>query len=279
MKFQYLGTAAAEGIPGMFCNCPVCQRTREAGGKNYRSRAQAIINEDLMLDFGPDTYWHTCRFGLDLSKVQFLLITHAHDDHLTPKELHYRENGFAYLFGDKNNDDSAYGKLNVFLSEQSRSFLPPDIQNSNTLDLHTIRAFEPFSIGCYTITALTAHHAPGYGALMYLIDDGKKIVLYAHDTGFFPSDTMEYLKNTRPQPDFISLDCTGVLSTCGPHHMNLADATQMKQQLIDIGCAKENTLWYVNHFSHNGFCTHDELVPLAKKEGFSVSYDGLTLDI
>ena len=25
MKLKYLGTAAAEGIPGMFCNCRVCR--------------------------------------------------------------------------------------------------------------------------------------------------------------------------------------------------------------------------------------------------------------
>lgn len=279
MKFQFLGTAAAEGIPGMFCNCPTCKRTREAGGKNYRSRAQAIVNDDLLLDFGPDTYTHMCRFGLDLSRVRFLLITHAHDDHLTPSELRYRENGFAYLYGDKANDDSDYEKLHIYLSELSNSFLPPDVKNSAPLDIHTIKPFEPFTIGKYTVTALKAHHAPGYGALFYLISDGEKTILYAHDTGFFPEETMNYLKKNRPQPDFVSLDCTGILGSCGPHHMNLADATEMKQRLLDIGCAKDSTIWYVNHFSHNGNCTHDELVPLAEKHGFSVSYDGLALEI
>ncbi len=28
MKLQYLGTAAAEGIPALFCNCPVCTAAR-----------------------------------------------------------------------------------------------------------------------------------------------------------------------------------------------------------------------------------------------------------
>lgn len=28
MKLQYLGTAAAEGIPALFCSCPVCTAAR-----------------------------------------------------------------------------------------------------------------------------------------------------------------------------------------------------------------------------------------------------------
>lgn len=39
MKLQYLGTAAAEGFPGMFCNCTACERARKAGGKNIRTRS------------------------------------------------------------------------------------------------------------------------------------------------------------------------------------------------------------------------------------------------
>ena len=34
MKLRYMGTAACERIPGMFCNCEVCRRALEKGGKN-----------------------------------------------------------------------------------------------------------------------------------------------------------------------------------------------------------------------------------------------------
>jgi len=40
MKFQYLGTAAAEGWPALFCNCDNCEKARKAGGKNIRIRTQ-----------------------------------------------------------------------------------------------------------------------------------------------------------------------------------------------------------------------------------------------
>ena len=33
MKLQYLGTAAAEGWPALFCNCSACIKAKELGGK------------------------------------------------------------------------------------------------------------------------------------------------------------------------------------------------------------------------------------------------------
>ncbi len=38
MKLTYLGTAAAEGWPAVFCNCPCCRQARVLGGKDIRTR-------------------------------------------------------------------------------------------------------------------------------------------------------------------------------------------------------------------------------------------------
>ena len=54
MRFQYLGTAAAEGWPGVFCRCAVCEEARALGGRHIRTRSQAMINDDLLLDFPGD---------------------------------------------------------------------------------------------------------------------------------------------------------------------------------------------------------------------------------
>lgn len=48
MKLQYLGTAAAEGWPALFCECDHCKRAKEAGGRNIRTRSQAVIDDTLM---------------------------------------------------------------------------------------------------------------------------------------------------------------------------------------------------------------------------------------
>ena len=55
MKLKYLGTAAAEGIPALFCRCEMCAYARKAGGKEIRRRAGALLDGTLKLDFGPDS--------------------------------------------------------------------------------------------------------------------------------------------------------------------------------------------------------------------------------
>lgn len=87
MKFRYLGTAAAEGWPAVFCNCDHCHRAKKAGGRNIRTRSQALINDDLLIDFPSDSYHHALHCGLDFSACRYLLVTHSHTDHFSPTDL------------------------------------------------------------------------------------------------------------------------------------------------------------------------------------------------
>lgn len=65
-----------------------------------------------------------------------------------------------------------------------------------------------FSVDGYTITPLKADHDPLTSPVIYIIFDGKKNILYANDTGYFPDQTWDYLEKYRPHFDFIPLDCT-----------------------------------------------------------------------
>jgi len=44
MEIQYLGTAAAEGFPALFCDCETCKKARNTGGKDVRTRTQSIVD-------------------------------------------------------------------------------------------------------------------------------------------------------------------------------------------------------------------------------------------
>ena len=48
MKLKYLGTAAAEGIPAMFCECNNCKEARRRGGRDLRTRSQALIDGKVL---------------------------------------------------------------------------------------------------------------------------------------------------------------------------------------------------------------------------------------
>ena len=83
MEILYMGTAAEERIPGMFCNCELCKQSLKLGGKNIRTRAQALIDDTLLVDFGSDTYTHFIDAGKTLWDIKNILLTHSHPDHLT----------------------------------------------------------------------------------------------------------------------------------------------------------------------------------------------------
>lgn len=87
MKIKYLGTAAAEGIPALFCRCDICKEARKRGGREIRTRSQAIIDEKLLIDFPADSYLHILHYNMDFSSIEHLLITHSHDDHFYPFDL------------------------------------------------------------------------------------------------------------------------------------------------------------------------------------------------
>ena len=54
MKITMLGTGAI-GYPLSFCNCDNCKEARIRKGKSIRKRASMLINDDLIIDLGPDT--------------------------------------------------------------------------------------------------------------------------------------------------------------------------------------------------------------------------------
>ena len=90
MKLKYLGTAAAEGVPAVFCNCEHCKYARKAGGKEVRTRSGAIVDNVIKIDFPADAYMQSLLHGLDFSNLNHVLITHTHSDHYCVKELENR---------------------------------------------------------------------------------------------------------------------------------------------------------------------------------------------
>ncbi|MBA2481148.1 MAG: hypothetical protein H0V44_10840 [Planctomycetes bacterium] len=76
MDLHLLGTAAAEGWPAAYCDCPVCELARELGGPNIRMRTGALIDDDLKIDHSPDTIVHMQRARRSLAKVRAIVMTH-----------------------------------------------------------------------------------------------------------------------------------------------------------------------------------------------------------
>lgn len=278
MKLKYFGTAAAEGMPALFCYCEHCERAKKAGGKNIRTRSQALINDDLLIDLPPDTYMHVLDYGLDLRSIEHILITHSHEDHLYPLELTNIRLPFAHRLPDA-------GPVNVYASPCSSAevfcgAVKGQVLDDKHLKIKTVKAFEPFKVKNYSIIPLTANHDYSIDSLIYIISDGEKTMLYGNDTGWFPEETWAFLKNSGVRFDYVSLDCTCTGDTVErPNgHMNLVACKATKEEMLKIGCADEKTVFCLHHFSHNGGYTYEELVPIAEKMGFLVSYDTMEVE-
>lgn len=274
MKLKYFGTAAAEGLPGLYCSCPVCEEARKLGGKNIRTRSQALVDDDLLLDFPADTYLHVLRDGLDLRKVKNLLISHSHEDHCYMSDVMMRSEPYSHgtdAFQMNVYGNSAVGKkLQVAVEEEAFPKLPDVLTWTEAVE------FKPFMANAHKVTPLLALHAQREKCLIYMIERDGKRLLYCHDTGFFPQETWDYIKGIRF--DAVSMDCTHIVYKDGGNHMGIEDNRIMKERLTEIGCADENTIFVINHFSHNGTLNHDAIVKAVEKDGFIVSYDGLEIE-
>lgn len=276
MKFQYLGTAAAEGVPALFCQCDTCRRSRQLGGRNIRTRAQALVDDKLLLDFCPDTNLHSLQYGLEFGNIHSCFITHIHGDHLIPKEITMRRVSFAYL-----DDEST--PLTIYGSAETGKELKADDEGKVIPDgrvlFQEVKAFEPLMVEGYDIIPLKAAHGTQM-PLIYAIGKDGKWLLYAHDTDRFDEETWAYLKESGIRFDFVSLDCTaGKIPIDYFGHMNLARDKMVRARMLEEGMADENTRFCVNHFSHNGQITYDDAVDPTVCDGFEVSYDGMIVEI
>lgn len=274
MKLQFLGTAAAEGVPSLFCRCDACVKARERGGREIRTRSQAIVNDCLLIDFPSDSFSHCTQYGIDLSKVNNCIITHTHGDHTFPWELHHLRRGNSTLPDD-------YEGFHLWGSEDIADRFDAPFKNVHErLKIHKILPFEPFYLCGMRITALKARHGTA-NPYFYMIEDGEKAVLYAHDTEMFPDETWDYLKEQGVKFGIVSLDCTG---GAADHiekysHMYLGMNKECRARLLQMGLADENTKFVLNHFSHNGLeVNYKEFCERVEPLGFEVSYDGYIVE-
>ena len=276
MKLQYLGTAAAEGWPALFCKCEACEKARRLGGKDIRTRSQSIVDDRLLLDLPADTYLHVLKFGVDLPSIEHILITHSHEDHFYPLDMILKAPPYAQR-SESVKAIRVYGN-SVVIDMLRKTMAASGIGDVGDYIIPTeIHPFETFRAGDYEVTAYLGQHIPGENCYIYGIEHGGSRLLYAHDTGLFPEETWEHLKGVRF--DAVSLDCTCQLDATTGGHMGLPNDITVRDRLVQIGCADKNTKFVINHFSHNGKVCHEDLVRAAGEKGFITSYDGMSIKV
>ncbi|MDU2420899.1 MAG: MBL fold metallo-hydrolase [Bifidobacterium scardovii] len=278
MHITQLGTAAAERIPGIFCECDLCRLALQRQGREIRTQCQAIVDDEVLIDFPGDTYLHYLRDRFPLPSVRSLLVTHWHSDHFYGEDIAYRMGG--YVISNPTEHMEVYGSETVH-GFHERSFFLEQRHDEQRVAFTTVRPGDDFALhGAYRAHAFEAAHGHHAGdCLFYSLTDGERTLLYAHDTGWFPDRTWEELERVGGHYDYVSLDCNHALHGASlSMHMNFEDNLRVRDAMVRIGVADDRTIFVANHFSHNGRTTHKEMDEAARREGFLCAYDGMTVE-
>ena len=286
MRIVFLGTSAAEWYPSPWCRCRHCRAARESGDERDKRACSAIWFEPgVLVDIPPDVARQAARFGVDLSSLEAILITHPHDDHLYPRFL-------AQRWTPKNPKDefpiagtvTELSELPVYGSEASleklRSLLPMPPEEISL----SLRPLKPLGWAdvCEGVRALPlpATHMVGTGAaFIYVVEAGGKRFLYAVDTGPLGPLAMAPLKGLRL--DAVICEATSGLAPCPPksEHMNIEMARKFRQELISMGTISPETPFVLTHLSPHWFPPHSRIADELASQGLTVAYDGMVLEV
>ena len=273
MRITYYGTSASEGWPALFCSCDACQNARKLGGKNIRTRSQALIDESLLLDFPPDTNLHVVNYRLDLRKVQTLLVTHSHHDHFFASDVFMHEFPFSEQAAGSHLDvyGDAYVRALFYLAARDTE------TQGKTIAFHAVTVFQQFMTadGYQVVPLLADHNQPEKSSIYDISKDGKR-VLYAHDTGIFPEVSWNYLNAIHY--DLVSLDCTALDRDWTQGHMGFQAVKVTIARLRKQNCIDSHSILVLNHFAHRNGFTHNRIQEEAEKLGCIAAYDGMEIE-
>lgn len=278
MKIAFWGTGAAEGVPAEFCDCKNCIAIRKSG-EAFRTRSQVVIDGSLSVDFPPDAFAHSLKYGVSLSEIAYLLVTHSHMDHFYAHDFVLRGYKYAeirsapklFIYG-----NAEVGK--VFSECTAREMKPQVAPNVAFIE---ISPYSELKIGDYRVLAIPANHGKSEDALLYYISRGGKGYLHLYDTGLIEEKAYDFLAERGAKADLVAFDCTFGQNTggAGARHMGICDDMQVRDELLKRGIIGGGTRLVITHFSHNCNPTRENLRVIEEKYGVTAAYDGYTVEI
>jgi phosphoribosyl 1,2-cyclic phosphate phosphodiesterase len=251
MKIIFLGTGTSTGVPEIGCHCEVCT-SKDPRDKRFRTSALIeIAGKNILIDCGPD--FRCQMLANDVSRVDAVLITHEHYDHVSGiddlRPLAYKKNLKIYA---EDNVATAIEKRMPYAFCQERA--------PGVVDAELVRIDEnPFEILGVPITPIRLMHANlpilGYriGKLAYLTD-------------------LKYI----PESEFEKLTGLDVLVIEALHQYQHISHETVDDALVNIArIAPERA--YLVHMSHR-IGLHAEAQKALPEQVF-YAYDGLQLEI
>ncbi len=253
LKITLLGTGTSQGIPVVACSCEICRSKDE---KDKRLRPAAMVEtpyENIVIDAGPDFRQQMLRENV--KKVDALLITHNHKDHIGGLD---DVRAFNWVL-QKPMDIYGNGQsLKVIEKDFSYAFEIEKYPGVPQINLHLIHN-TPFNINNTQVMPIAALHGklPVFG---YRLGDFS----YLTDASFIEEKELEKMKGSK-------IVVINALRQKKHHsHFTLDEA-------VDILNYLQPQKGFITHISHQmGF--HKSINNKLPK-GISLAWDGLKVEI
>ncbi len=272
MKIQILGSAAAEAVPALWCSCETCQYARKHGGKDLRRRTAYAVDADTLVDFGPDAFWQSVEFNIDLTAVKRILFTHSHEDHLNPIDLLWRQKWYSVV----EHNIKMYATPGTIKRMESFHDL-----ESLFIEPVVLKGFDKLEDDGLSIVTVPASHIPDELCVNYVLTRNGKSILIANDTGWWQDESWEFIRNFKL--DAAIIECTFALSPNNldyrSGHLGAHAAIDFRNKLQDSGVLNPHAQVAVNHYSHNGAPLQHKLEEYYKNSGIMVGYDGMVINL
>ena len=254
MRVLFLGTGTSHGVPMIGCDCGVCRSTDP---RDNRTRPSILVDcadgLRILIDTTPDLRAQALRH--DVRRVDAILFTHAHADHVMGLDEVRRFNMLAKAPMPVFADDPTLAALRrtfayIFDSDAPKGGGLPDLR------LWSIGG--AFCVGRQEVVPVPLRHGPWrilgfrFGSFAYLTD-----------TNGVPDESLALLEGL----DSLVLDA--LRHRPHPTHFTLAQATTVARR---IGARQT---WFT-HIAHD--LPHAETCA-ALPPGMALAHDGLTLEI
>ena len=283
MKLAFLGTSAANAYPEPFCSCQNCIEARKLGGKSLRRRSAMLLNDDLLIDLGPDALTAANQFKLPFTNVRFCLQTHAHADHFDPSHLLSRSPEYGVTGAPLFHFYASPASLQVAAKLLERDTYPYSLSDPETsrrfnLKIHPVEPLRPFQAGYYRVIAFPANHDQSVEPLLYAIHSEGKAIFYATDTAPLPEDCWQAFHRFELRFDLVIFDHTYGPDHPASDHLNAWTLIEHANRMRTEGLLSKGARVFATHISHEANPPHPALSAFAGKQGYEVAYDGLTID-
>jgi len=254
MITTFMGTGTSLGVPIIGCDCHTCT---SGDSRDKRTRSSIHIESQgisLIIDTGPD--FRTQCLATGVSRVDAVLITHPHRDHLAGlddiRPFCYKQQANIPVYAPPES-------CQAIRRDFAYCFAEPRYPGVPDIDLHEIGYMQPFQIGALSIIAIPVMHGKMQIAA-YRIGG----FTYITDANSISAESMAAIQGT----EYLVVNS---LSTRQHHsHFSLQEALEVVAQVQPREA-------YLTHIGHS-LGRYQETEPTLPPH-VHLAYDGLRLEL